>query len=186
MDCGIMGPRICDEEKKKCWEIAGNIGDVFRVEFRRKIVGGVSKMKMFWEFKSSGKIDFVELTKGFTYGVVGFADKPEEVILMEQDDRGIFSYDHSLHLERDGPCMKRFQIVVNMNGMTMLHPNFNDATNFDDHQLCGPDSDGADKYWTIGLHPQDQISRYDNVIVYLKCDQGKPSKVWWERYETQE
>jgi len=64
------------------WQIAGKVGDIFRVEFRRQVHGRRDDMSIRWEFESSRPVEFQELVPvpQVLYG--------RFVVELQQDHRG--------------------------------------------------------------------------------------------------
>jgi len=73
-----------------------------------------------------------------------------------------------------------FQILVDGDYKKCIHPDCTEATPHEKHNVCGPDSQGHGKNWTIGRHRLDLGSRGSRfeVRLYLDGDGGARSIEW--------
>jgi len=81
-----------------------------------------------------------------------------------------------------GTARESFQILCDGDWDSCLHPDHDDACTHEEHTLCGPDSDGHGKNWTIGVHRDDRAAMGVVYRIVLKVDaQGFAQGVEWER-----
>lgn len=81
-----------------------------------------------------------------------------------------------------GAARESFQILCDSDWDSCLHPDSNDASTHEEHVLCGPDSEGHEKNWTIGRHRNDRAATGVVYRIVLKVDaQGFAQGVEWER-----
>lgn len=79
---------------------------------------------------------------------------------------------------------ENFQFIVDGDWKKCVHPDEGDACPYLDYMLCGPDSNGHDKNWAIGLHPLDRGGpRASYEVRLLLADNGDPKKVDWVRLD---
>lgn len=165
----------------KRWTIHGEVGDVFRIEFRRTIVGAEDQKAIRWELERNEPVDFEELAKSHKYFLAGSWTDFKKTIEMKKDKNGNFFSE----IIMGSAGTETFQILMNNNWLAAVHPSFNDATMFDDgHFLEGPDDGGAGMYWTMGMHPRDIVGVRDHAIIHLDIKDGVPHRVWWEKYDS--
>mmetsp|Transcript_30893 Transcript_30893/g.88871 ORF Transcript_30893/g.88871 Transcript_30893/m.88871 type:complete len:1295 (+) Transcript_30893:66-3950(+) len=166
------------------WQISGAVGDLFKVEFRRRRVGGADERSVRWGFDRAGSVDFEEQAKSHKYFCISSSTNFEAPSEMRRDEaNGHFSLE--LPVGRSG--VEYFQLLHNGNYMAALHPDIKDASMHDDgHKLEGPDDGGADKFWAIGQNPKDELKPGDHVIIHLHLQGGRPMRVWWERHDSPE
>lgn len=180
-DAEVLGPDGLGHGKN--WRLTGQVGDYFRIELRRRIVEGQDCRSIRWEHTGNGEVDHVERAKSHKYFYVGSStdfQEPQEMIR----DGETGNFHHEVSLAKSGT--ERFQIWLNGNVMTAVHPNTSEATIHDEHAVEGPDDDAEGKYWAIGVHPQDEMEPFGQVNVHLEMMGGLPHKVRWERLESPE
>eukprot|EP00443_Scrippsiella_acuminata_P129757 CAMPEP_0115605596 /NCGR_PEP_ID=MMETSP0272-20121206/17545_1 /TAXON_ID=71861 /ORGANISM="Scrippsiella trochoidea, Strain CCMP3099" /LENGTH=1305 /DNA_ID=CAMNT_0003041195 /DNA_START=17 /DNA_END=3933 /DNA_ORIENTATION=+ len=168
----------------KNWEIHGKAGDRFRVEIRRQYANDEDYKRVRWEFMEHDVVNFDEISKHHKYCYVSSASGFRSVIEMKPNDKRT-RFSHETRLGKTG--IEYFQIILNGNWLAAVHPNTNEATQYDKGVIVeGPNDGGADKYWAIGVHDKDKekLGPREWVTVHLELKNGMPHKVWWERYES--
>lgn len=164
------------------WVIEGKLGDKFNVKFRRYVVDGEDRKTVSWEKVGHEQVDFEAIASKHKWHVIGSFTGFSKTVEMEKDE-ATGNWQVELTIGKTGK--EQFQFLLDGNFLSALHPLVNDATMYDDDvRYEGPDDGGTDKYWTIGLHPKDVISKGNHVIVHLEMDGGLPKKVWWEKYDS--
>eukprot|EP00931_Biecheleriopsis_adriatica_P009810 TRINITY_DN110897_c0_g1_i1.p1 TRINITY_DN110897_c0_g1~~TRINITY_DN110897_c0_g1_i1.p1 ORF type:complete len:557 (-),score=133.11 TRINITY_DN110897_c0_g1_i1:184-1653(-) len=175
----VLGPDEFGHGKN--WKITGKVGDVFRVTFKRRVRKGEDQRSIGWEHLRFEAVDFEELAKSHVYHMVGSWNSFEGCKEMRRDkDTG--HWHQEVIIGKNGS--ETFQILLHANWLAAVHPNRNDATLRDDHELEGPDDGGSGKYWCIGTDPADGIGPGDHVMVYLDISAGQPCRVHWEKYDS--
>jgi len=177
-DAEILGPDGLGQGKN--WQMAGKVGDVFRVEFQRRVRREEDRRAIRWEWIRFEEVDFEALDKSNSYGIVGSWNQFQNVKVMHRDDTGLLWQE--IIVGKTGE--ETFQILLNDNWLAALHPNVNHATMGADHALEGPDDAGSGKYWLIGAGQGQDIGPGDHAKIYLQLDGGKPCRVWWEKYDS--
>lgn len=179
-DTPMLGPN--DLGHARNWQIRGKVGDVFKVHFQRQVSRKHGEQRSIrWEFLRSGHVDFEALALNHKYYLVKLSTYSPDLCSMEIDeDSGHFVEDVKI-----GPKgSESFQILLDVNYLAAVHPVVNDAyMSGPGSDLKGPDDEGAGKYWTIGLHPDDAVEEGDHVMIHLEIEGGRPKRVWWEKYE---
>jgi len=193
----IAGP-MRGSVTRRSWRISGQIGDVFRIEFRRHPnwtpsgTGGQAeaerrRLSVSWECagRAAEGVDTGRLASQHKYFLKWKGT--EETAEMKKDESGNFYlvwYFESVERES-------FQILLDDQHMSTVYPRFNDASCADEDRSRadpqGPDDGGAGKYWTMGAHPNDLVlkTRLAPVKIILEMQDGWPLRVRWEStYDT--
>lgn len=161
--------------------IEGNVGDIYEVEFTRSVRKEQDKRAMSYKFIRHETVDFEERAKTHKYHIVGsWSDFRETRELKLDKDTG--TWWQEVTIGKSGT--ETFQILLHSNWLAAVHPNNNDATMSDDHELEGPDDGGSGKYWAIGIDPNDEVCPGDHVLVFMEMDKGLPSRVHWKRFNS--
>lgn len=101
---------------------------------------------------------------------------------MMQWDESRRTYHHKVKLGYSK--QESFQLLVDGDWLKCIHPDENDGNFRTGSFLCGPDDDGHEKNWTIGLHPHDKAARGAEYQVRLVLkDDGSPDVVDWARLD---
>lgn len=180
-DDNILGPD--DRGQGYYWKLNGEVGDVFRITFHRRVRRGEDKRSISWEHLRSEEVNFEERAKDHNYFIVGSWNgfKDCQAMKKETDENGLAtSYWQEITLGDSGT--ETIQILLERNWLAAVHPERNLATQNDGHEILGPDNEGSGKYWAIG--PGDHLSPGDHVIVHMDMKGGLPHSVWWERYDS--
>ncbi|CAK9113084.1 unnamed protein product [Durusdinium trenchii] len=180
-DDNILGPD--DRGQGYYWKLNGEVGDVFRITFHRRVRRGEDKRSISWEHLRSEEVNFEERAKDHNYFIVGSWNgfKDCQAMKKETDENGLAtSYWQEITLGDSGT--ETIQILLERNWLAAVHPERNLATQNDGHEILGPDDEGSGKYWAIG--PGDHLSPGDHVIVHMDMKGGLPHSVWWERYDS--
>jgi len=89
-------------------------------------------------------------------------------------------YQFDVRLGKKG--WESFQILMNRQWSSCLHPDKRDGCPHHPHTLCGPDGHGEGKNWTIGKHPLDRGAAGASYLVRLSMRaDGSPAAVDWTR-----
>merc|ERR1712203_1315884 len=79
-----------------------------------------------------------------------------------------------------GSGRESFQILLNRNWLSAVHPNSPHISYLDEgHKLQGPDEDGAQSHWSIGSHEDDKLRQGDRVRIKMRMAAGLPVSVSW-------
>lgn len=161
------------------WQISGKVGDIYRIQWRRRAGAEGEARSISWDFVRSEEVDFQKLAEKHTYYIVGTWNNFKESWKMFYDKE---EKRYRADIRISGKSQESFQILLNSNWLSAVHPSFNDANNFidDGHTMEGPDDGGVGKYWTVGLHPEEGVTFGDSVTIYMDTSNGLPSRVWWE------
>lgn len=142
----VGGPS--DEGHGYHWELKGEAGDVFRIEFQRSMdETGFQSMKVSWRCVRSQTVDYAQLrearrTKYFIVGSwTGYKSRQE---LKPNSIGGYFSTEVTVR------GLERFQILVNGNWGAVLHPKFAETKAVDDSRICGPTESAEGLEWLLG------------------------------------
>eukprot|EP00930_Biecheleria_cincta_P001004 TRINITY_DN10217_c1_g2_i1.p1 TRINITY_DN10217_c1_g2~~TRINITY_DN10217_c1_g2_i1.p1 ORF type:complete len:1354 (-),score=214.96 TRINITY_DN10217_c1_g2_i1:54-4115(-) len=163
------------------FSIEGKVGDIFEVEFTRIVRKEQEKRSLSFKFLRHETVDFEERAKTHKYQIVGsWSDFQQTRDLKKDKETG--TWWQEILIGKTGT--ESFQILLHCNWLAAVHPNVNDATMSDDHELEGPDDGGSGKYWTIGIDPTDGVSPGDHVLVFMETDKGLPSRVHWKKFNS--
>ncbi|CAJ1427227.1 unnamed protein product, partial [Effrenium voratum] len=165
------------------WKLSGQVGDIFKVTFRRSVRRDEDKRSISWEKTGSREVDFEELAKSHQYFLVGSWNAFEharEMKKVDQDGKVVFQQE--VTVGQSGT--EAFQILLNRNWLAAVHPDKNEAIQSDGHRLLGPDDEGAEKYWAIGADPSDDLSAGSHAMIYLELSKGLPHRVWWQKFDS--
>mmetsp|Transcript_66352 Transcript_66352/g.194190 ORF Transcript_66352/g.194190 Transcript_66352/m.194190 type:complete len:1053 (-) Transcript_66352:57-3215(-) len=89
---------------------------------------------------------------------------------------------YSAELQMGSAGRESFQILCDSDWDLCLHPDEDDASAGEQRALCGPDSLGHGKNWTIGLRQEDEPGEGVVYRITLKVDAaGRAEAVAWER-----
>jgi len=165
------------------WWIEGKVGDLVRVDFRRSVVDCKDQRTISWEKEGFKEVDFEAIAKEHKWHVIGSFTGFQKTMEMEKDEE-TGGWKVEITVGRSGK--EHFQFLLDGNYLSALHPEVNDANMYDEDQsLAGPDDEGSDRYWTIGMHPNDaNIGSGNHVFIHLDIEAGLPKRVWWEKYDS--
>eukprot|EP00434_Breviolum_minutum_P028906 symbB.v1.2.025567.t2/scaffold2413.1/size174923/8 len=178
----ILGPDDCGQGFH--WKLEGQAGDIFEITFERMVRRKEDKKSIRWEQVASEPIDFEERAKNHNYYIVGSWNdfKDCKVMKKEVDENNVVSYKQEIIIGKSGT--EAVQILLHRNWLAGVHPDRDQATQNDGHEIVGPDDGGAGKYWAIGADPEDDLTAGDHVIVHLEMKGGLPQRLWWEKYDS--
>eukprot|EP00435_Cladocopium_sp_Y103_P025488 s2766_g6.t1 len=179
----ILGPDGCGHGLH--WKLQGEVGDVFQITFERKVHRGEDKKSISWQNVGSKPVDFEERAKGHQYYIAGSWNdfKDCKAMKKEVDENGVVSFhQEGIIIGKSGT--EAMQILLNRNWLAAVHPDRDQATQNDGHDIQGPDDGGAGKYWAIGADPQDDLAPGDHVNVHMEMSGGLPKRLWWEKYDS--
>lgn len=175
----IVGPNGLGHGRN--FSIEGKVGDIYQVEFTRIVRKEQEKRSMSYKLLRHETVDFEERAKTHKYHCVGsWSDFRETRELKMDKETGTLWQE--ITIGKSGT--ETFQILLHSNWLAAVHPNINDATMSDDHELEGPDDGGSGKYWAIGIDPTDGVSPGDHVLIFMETDKGLPSRVHWKRFNS--
>jgi hypothetical protein len=167
------------------WALGGKPGDVFRIEFQRKIEGDEDVSLVSWRCVRTEEAPLEDMPPP-SYYLCGTMDTGRE---------GKLKMDYVAEKEPYCVCtvevgssgQESFQVLVNGDWDQAISPDRQDANPYEGHALRGPSSFGAGFSWTIGSHAEEIGSAGEKfeVKVRLRKVFGQkspwPVKVEWSR-----
>lgn len=178
----ILGPDGCGHGLH--WKLQGEVGDVFQITFERQVHRKEDKKSISWQHVGSKPVDFEERAKDHNYYIAGSWNdfKDCKAMKKEVDENGMVSFHQEIIIGKSGT--EAMQILLDRNWLAAVHPDRDQATQNDGHDIQGPDDGGAGKYWAIGADPQDDLAPGDHVNVHMEMSGGLPKRLWWEKYDS--
>jgi len=167
----IVGPD--DRGDGQHFHLLGEVGDVYRVVF------DTIRRSLSWQRSHSSPVDFEEVWRSQKYFVVGSWNNFQNCQEMISNNEGSSaSWSVEVQMVND---VETFQILVSGNWLCAFHPCQQMAKM--DAELEGPDDGGHDRFWCIG--GSDDVMLGDLVEIHLELVEGRPSKVWWKKSESE-
>jgi hypothetical protein len=174
MDAGpAQGPDELGNEHT--WELAGRIGDTFKIVLERSVRSGVMVSKVSWEKTGEGPPVGDDVRDRFY--VVGSWDLWQKPLEMSA------ASERKYVLERRLPEEGSESFLILRGGYSgQTCPTTVDANPYCHHGIRGPSRYASGGYWTVGHHAGDENLRgHMYKIVLHVTGIGKPRKVTWER-----
>jgi len=168
---GLSGPAILgpDEDSEVSnFQITGKVGDFYRVVFDP--MGKILR----WQFAGHSPVEWEDVWRRQAYYVAGSWNNFQTCQEMREENCG---RSRSVEVVM-GSNKETFQILLNRNWLCTLHPKNGSTTG-----LEGPDEEGLDYYWCIG--EEESFEPGDLVQINLEMDNGRASKVWWQKSESE-
>lgn len=166
---GLMGPAILgpDEDSEQIFQITGKVGDFYRVVFDP--MGKILR----WQLTGHSPVEWEDVWRRQAFYVAGSWNNFQSCQeMLEKPNCG-----RSRSVEVVMASSKEtFQILLNRNWLFTLHPKKGCTA-----ELEGPD-EGLD-CWCIG--EEESFEAGDLVQINLEMDNGQPSKVWWQKSESE-
>jgi hypothetical protein len=166
------------DEASGSWYLYGNVGDVFRIDFRRVVEAGAETQKVTWTKLRTSVADagVVAFAGAAQYFIAGSWDGPS------QSRKMLWSgSNYQFFVELGSLAKASFQIFKDGNPARAWYPDTDDASPHLQHQMKGPGDAFTGKRWTIGAAEDDEAkpgSRYE-VRLFLN-ESGKPGSVDWQ------
>lgn len=168
----------------KSWRLDGKVGDVFRITFHRSVeadTGDIRKVQSSL-VRSAAKSSASKAARNpnHRYFLVGSWSNFTKLKEMSYEDAEK-AFVAEVMIGESG--REAFQILLNGNWLSAVHPNTNMASCFDkDHILQGPDDAGASRHWLIcGQHPAGELHPGDRVRIVMAMSSGLPHSITWRK-----
>jgi len=179
MSSNILGPD--GDGFGKYWLIEGEVGDIVRVKFQRLHHEGRETRQITWAKEAFKTVDLQEIENSQKWHICGSFSTYHGTVEMKRDEQGNHYGDFVIGFNG----VETFQLLLNGNFLCALYPCEDNGTMFDEAgAMQGPGPDGTDKFWSVGSHPEDMVSRGTIARIHLDIEGGLPKRVWWERYDT--
>jgi polyketide synthase-associated protein len=164
------------------WALDGKPGDVFRIEFQRRIEGDEDASMVSFRCLRTEEVGPEETLPPLYY-------------LIGTMDTGRLGKLKMRYIEDDACCVctfeigslgqESFQILVNGDWNAVVAPDRPDANPHEAHAIRGPMAFGYGLSWTIGAHEEDAEAAGESYEVKLHLRGGRrtqwPHKVEWRR-----
>jgi len=167
----VLGPD--DQGRAYYWYVAGEPGDVVRIEMRRVHRDGCVSMDVTWKKLGEDVLPALTLrdaarSQFFLVGTLGKWKKKHRMTYTGN----YYAFELSIRLG----STESFQILMDGDWNLMLYPPEEDSTK--EAWLRGPDELGQGLFWTMGKAEDERSGRFE---VQLYVYRGRPAKVTWVR-----
>jgi polyketide synthase-associated protein len=165
------------------WSLDGNPGDVFRIEYQRRLEGDEDVSEVTWRCLRTEEVSLEEFVPSYyLYGTMDMGRLDKIKMDYKSDDNSCVC-----DVEIGSSGQESFQILVNGDWNAILTPDRQDANPYDMYRFVGPKpfGYGGGKMWTIGAHEQDSDAAGETYQVKLLLRgvgrRKEPHKVEWRR-----
>mmetsp|Transcript_105942 Transcript_105942/g.330399 ORF Transcript_105942/g.330399 Transcript_105942/m.330399 type:complete len:1163 (-) Transcript_105942:221-3709(-) len=167
----VLGPD--DQGRAYYWYVAGEPGEMVRIELRREYKDGIVTMGVSWTKVGHSAVppDLLRDVARSQFYVVGTLGKWKKRNKMTFNGK-YFAFELSIRLGNT----ENFQILMEGDWNLMIYPPEEDSPK--DSMLKGPDELGQGLYWTLGLADDERSGRFE---VQLYVAGGRPVKLTWVR-----